>query len=95
MSADQKQFIDQINQRIFPLMQEAGVDGCVITGYFTGAEGRQGKFNLLLARHSQVALVDALVPLARFGSMWCAPSAEFSPPSVPPIPGSGVDGAPA
>jgi hypothetical protein len=101
MTANSKQFVANMTEQIFPRLEEMGVDGCVITGYFTGPEGKQGKFSLMMGRNGMVAVLDGLNPLAQFGSVWCAPPREFGPPgpgvgsSTPPTPGAGLDGAPA
>jgi hypothetical protein len=92
MSATKSQFVEHISQNIFPKMEEAGVDGCVIAGYYSDETGRQCKFSLLLGRNGKVSVQDGLIPLAQFAAMWCAPPAEFGPPAKDS--GSGAAGAP-
>lgn len=80
-----------LNERVYPMLQELGVEGCVITGYLSSGEGRLGKFSLLVSDHN-CAIEDGLAPLVNFSAMWCAPAREFSPPAVTPDPPLGDNG---
>jgi hypothetical protein len=81
------------SERIFPLLQELGCEGCVVTGYLSNGEGRLGKFSIMMGNRGNAAIEDGMAPLAAFSSMWCSPPKEFGPPSEssaePPLGGNG------
>jgi hypothetical protein len=95
---DRTQLEKAIRERIAPILQEMGVEGCVIAGYIQTGDRRTGKFTSMFANPANIAVEDGLKPLLAFAGMWSAPPREFAappPPEAPaPAPGQGVDGPP-
>lgn len=80
---DRPQFNAALAERVLPLLEELGVEGCVIAGYAADGDGKLHRF-VSGTTNRNPAIEDALSKWTFALSMWAAPAQEFGPPSEQP-----------